>query len=226
MTRHLTGESLLFELITRITWLALWGRHFEYISRNFIISFRFTEVSSHLSTRDAWTLDEVIALQGHHNERDGVSNHRHIDCLFKRLFRWNSNKTAKLHVTGLCEGYPPVSGGSPHKWQITRQMFPFEDVIRVCMVLYSVPIHCQSQSWPNVAQMSHSTSMCLQSTTMKKSIGIFYQYYRPQCYTLRNAYSWIRINLDDSIYTIRAWIATIRQTMSSMWISHFREKIV
>ena len=69
MTQHLTGESLLCELTTRKAWLALWGRHFEYISWNFIFSFRFTKVSSHLSTRNEWTLDEVIALQGHHNER-------------------------------------------------------------------------------------------------------------------------------------------------------------
>ena len=38
-----------------------------------------------------------------HNERDGVSNHRHLDCLIKRLFRRRSKKTAKVRVIGLCE---------------------------------------------------------------------------------------------------------------------------
>ena len=39
-----------------------------------------------------------------HNEYDGVSNHRRIDCLLNRLFRRRSKKTSKLRVTGLCEG--------------------------------------------------------------------------------------------------------------------------
>ena len=41
-------------------------------------------------------------LQWRHNERDGVSNHQHLDCLLKRLFRRRSKKTSKPRVTGLC----------------------------------------------------------------------------------------------------------------------------
>ena len=48
-------------------------------------------------------------LTSHYNERNGVSNHRRIDCLFNRLFR--SNKTPKFRVNGLCEGNPPVTDG-------------------------------------------------------------------------------------------------------------------
>ena len=48
-----------------------------------------------------------------HNKRDGVSNHRRLDCLRGRLFRHRSKKIAKLCVTGLCERNPPVTGGSP-----------------------------------------------------------------------------------------------------------------
>ena len=53
------------------------------------------------------------ALQWRHNERDGVSNHRRLDCLLKRLFRRRSKKTSKLPVTGLCEGNSPVTGEFP-----------------------------------------------------------------------------------------------------------------
>ena len=53
------------------------------------------------------------ALQWRHNEHDGVSNHRRLDCLFNRFFMRRSKKTAKLRVTGLCEGNPPVTGGFP-----------------------------------------------------------------------------------------------------------------
>ena len=52
----------------------------------------------------------IIALQGRHNERDGVSSHQLHDCLLNRLFRRRSKKTSKLRVTGLCEGNSPVIG--------------------------------------------------------------------------------------------------------------------
>ena len=54
-----------------------------------------------------------IALQWRHNECDGVSNHRRLDCLLNRLFRRRSKKASKLCVTGLCEGKPSVTGGFP-----------------------------------------------------------------------------------------------------------------
>ena len=48
------------------------------------------------------------ALNWRHNWRDDVSNHQPHDCLLNRLFRRRSKKTAKLRVTGLCEGKSPV----------------------------------------------------------------------------------------------------------------------
>ena len=50
-----------------------------------------------------------LSLQWH-NKRHGVSNHRQLDCLLKRLFRRTSKKTSKLRVTGLRERNPPVTG--------------------------------------------------------------------------------------------------------------------
>ena len=52
-------------------------------------------------------------LQWCHNERDGVSNHRRIDCLLNRLLRRRSKKTSTLRVTGLCVGNSPVTGEFP-----------------------------------------------------------------------------------------------------------------
>ena len=54
-----------------------------------------------------------LALQRWHNERDGVLNHRCLDCLPNRLFRRISKKTSKLRVTSLCEGNYPVAGEFP-----------------------------------------------------------------------------------------------------------------
>ena len=52
-------------------------------------------------------------LQWSHNERDGVSSHRRLDCLKNSLFRHRSMKTARFRATGLCEGKPPVTDGFP-----------------------------------------------------------------------------------------------------------------
>ena len=75
-------------------------------------------------------------LQWRHNEPDGVSNHRRLDYLLNRLFRRRSKKTSKLRVTGLCEGnsavtgeFPAVTGEFPGQKPVTRNMFPFDDVI-------------------------------------------------------------------------------------------------
>ena len=55
-------------------------------------------------------------LQWRDNKRDGVSNHRRIDCLSNRLFRRRSKKTSTLRVTGLCEENSPVTAvNSPQK---------------------------------------------------------------------------------------------------------------
>ena len=64
-----------------------------------------------------------------HNEGDGFSNHRRLDCLLSRLFRCRSKKTSKLRVIGLCEENPPVTGGFPSHRAVTRKIFPFDDVI-------------------------------------------------------------------------------------------------
>ena len=69
------------------------------------------------------------ALLWRHNERDSVSNHQPHDCLLKSLFRYRSKKTSKLRVTGLFAGIHRVPLNSPHKWSVTRKMFPFDDVI-------------------------------------------------------------------------------------------------
>ena len=82
------------------------GKHMICHHRNTIFAFTTTQNPSH------WR----------HNERDGVSNHLHLDCLPNRLFRRRPKKTSKFRVTGLCEGITPVD--SLHKGQVTRKMFP------------------------------------------------------------------------------------------------------
>ena len=69
------------------------------------------------------------ALHWRYNERHGVLNHQHIDCLVSRLFRHTWSKTSKLRVTGFVKGIHRWPVDSPHKGTITRKMGPFDDVI-------------------------------------------------------------------------------------------------
>ena len=57
--------------------------------------------------------DILAILQWRHNERDGVSYHRRLHCLFNCWFRRRSKKTSKVCVTGFCEGNSPVTGEFP-----------------------------------------------------------------------------------------------------------------
>ena len=67
-------------------------------------------------------------LQWRHNELHGVPNHQRPDCLLNRLLSCRSKKTSKLCVTVLCEGNSPVT---VTRWPVTREMFPFDDVIMI-----------------------------------------------------------------------------------------------
>ena len=65
-----------------------------------------------------------VPLQWRHNERDGVSNHQHLDCLLSRLLRCTSKKTPKLRVTAIVRVSHRWSVNSPRKGSVTRKMFP------------------------------------------------------------------------------------------------------
>ena len=78
-------------------------------------------------TDQGWLI--CISLLWRHNDHDSVSNHQPHGCLLNRLFRRRSKKTSKLRVTGLCVRNSPGPVNSPHKWPVTRKMFPFDDVI-------------------------------------------------------------------------------------------------
>ena len=71
----------------------------------------------------------MITLRWRHKEHYGVPNHQPHDCLLSRLIRRRSKKTSKLRVTGLCAGIHRRPVNCPHKWPVTRKMFPFDDVI-------------------------------------------------------------------------------------------------
>ena len=81
----------------------------------------------------------TFSFSWRHNERDDVSNHRRLGCLLKRMFSHTSKKTPKLRVTGLYEGNSPVN--SWHKGQVTRKIFPFDDIIMAVSFVELVKNH-------------------------------------------------------------------------------------
>ena len=80
----------------------------------------------------------TAAFQWRNNERDGVSFYRRLDCLPNRLFRHRSKKTWKLRVTGLCEGYSPVTGELPSQRASNAENISIshDDVIMIVITLF------------------------------------------------------------------------------------------
>ena len=69
-------------------------------------------------------------LRWRHNGHDGVSNHQPHHCLLNRLFGRRSKKTSKSSASlAFVRGIHRRPVNSPHKWPVTRKMFPFDDVI-------------------------------------------------------------------------------------------------
>ena len=74
-------------------------------------------------------LVKLVTLQWRHNGCDGVSNHQPHHCLLNCLFRRRSQKhqsSASLAFVREIHRWPV---NFPHKWPVTRNMFPFNDVI-------------------------------------------------------------------------------------------------
>ena len=85
-----------------------WRHHVLWPARSRVLGFRISQAVLFI-----WGMIGVSdSSQWHHYERDGVWNHRRLDCSLNRLFS-RSKKTPNLRVTGLCEGNCPVTGEFP-----------------------------------------------------------------------------------------------------------------
>ena len=102
---------------------------------NFIWSHQCSLVASDIKPPSTHTFFENFVvllrypLQWRHNGRDRVSNHQPHDCLLDRLFRRRSKKNQSSASLAFVRGIHRGPGNSPHKWPVTRKMFPFDDVI-------------------------------------------------------------------------------------------------
>ena len=66
-----------------------------------------------------------------HNGHDGFSNHQPYHCLLNCLFSRRSKKTQISASLAFVWGIQRRPVNSPHKWPVTRKMFPFDDVIMI-----------------------------------------------------------------------------------------------
>ena len=95
----------------------------------------------------SWQIAKSVGtLQWRHAGRDSVSYHQPHDCLLNRLFRRRSKKTSKFRVTSLFAGNSPGTGEFPHKWLVTRKMFPFDDVIMMHRIQQSYIMNVKPMS--------------------------------------------------------------------------------
>ena len=78
------------------------------------------------------------SLRWRQNGRDSVSNHQPHDCLLNRYSDVNQRKHQSSASLAFVRGIHRGPVNSPHKWPVTRKMFPFDDVIMIpgCFVEY------------------------------------------------------------------------------------------
>ena len=101
------------------------------------------------SRQQEWITE--VSLQWRHNEHHSVSNHQSLDCLLIHLF----SRTWKIHIKNSASlafvrgiHWWPVD--YPHKWPVTRKIFPFYDVVMWrsrCLIQLPMQPTCFNIGW-------------------------------------------------------------------------------
>ena len=89
-------------------------------------------------TQEQEPWEQTVPFRWRHNGCDSVSNHKPRECLLRRLIRRTSKKHQSSASLAFVRGIHRRSMNSPHKWPVTRKMFPFDDVI---MSAFSYNVH-------------------------------------------------------------------------------------
>ena len=74
-------------------------------------------------------MNNDISLQWRHNGCDSVSNYQPHHCLLNGKFSADQRKHQSSASLAFVRGIHRWPVNSPHKWPVTRKMFPFYDVI-------------------------------------------------------------------------------------------------
>ena len=94
-----------------------------YISRPYLGLLSTLEGQQHIGV-----FRNILAAIRHysgHNERNGVSNHRRLDCFLNHLFGWKQSSASISFERRIYRWLMD----SPHKGPVPQKMFPFDGVI-------------------------------------------------------------------------------------------------
>ena len=80
------------------------------------------------------TFKVILTLPWRHNDRGGVSNHQLHDFLLKRFSGSDQRKHQSSASLAFVWGIHRWLVNSPHKWLVTREMFPFDGVVMECFI--------------------------------------------------------------------------------------------
>ena len=84
----------------------------------------------------AWVRSDI--LKWRHNGRYSVSNHQPHDCVLNRLSDADQRKHQSSASLAFVRGIHRGLVNSPHKWPVTRKMFPFDDIIMTLFLSFRV----------------------------------------------------------------------------------------
>ena len=98
-----------------------------------ISSFPFVRIlcNAWVNCRYIVDLRSRATLQWRHNGHDNVSNHQPHDCFSTIYLDTDERKDQSSASLAFVRGNHRRPMNSPHKWPVTRKMFPFDDVIMV-----------------------------------------------------------------------------------------------
>ena len=83
-------------------------------------------------------MQHLSALQWCHNGHNGVSTHQSHHCLLNVYSSADQRKHQSSASLAFVWGINRWPVKSPHKWPVTRKVFPFDDVIMVLLDMWQV----------------------------------------------------------------------------------------
>ena len=112
----------------------------------------------------------IKTLQWRHNGRDSVSNHQPAIVYFNVYSDADQRKHQSSASLAFVRGIHRGSVNSPHKWPVTRKMFPFDDVIMAKRHFPRIEIMmgCSLMAWT-----LDLLSWCLQGNTQFHPVDEF-----------------------------------------------------
>ena len=111
-------------------------------------------------------MNQIRTIHWPHNERNGVSNHQHLNCLLNRLFRHKSKKHQSSTSLVFVRGIHQWLVDSPHKGPVMRKIFPFDNVImsqpcsyRYCHVISMTLERVNMEMWYKFCDQTKQVSL-------------------------------------------------------------------